>query len=120
MSLNLYKDTAVLTAVPEEQITLLFDGWLVALHEAEEAIRMGDVPAAHNALLRGQNLCGYLWSQVNKESPFADKTEAILAFLHREQIQANVEKSLERVTAVREIVEVLREAWEASRRRATR
>jgi flagellar protein FliS len=120
MSLELYKDTALVTAKPEDQISLLFDGWIVALHEAEAAIQRGDVPEAHNALVRGQNLAGYLWTQVNDQSPYAGQTRDVLSFLQREQVRANVEKSAQRVVGVREVVEALKGAWEASRQRAGR
>jgi flagellar protein FliS len=118
MSVDLYRTTAVTTAHPEDQVSLLFDGWQVALYEAECAIEAGNVPDAHNALIRGQNLAAFLWALVNPESPVARETQNVLAFLHQEQVRANVEKSKERVAGVRQVVEALAAAWEASRKGA--
>jgi flagellar protein FliS len=120
MSIEAYREARIATDKPEDQISLLFEGWLVALNEAELAIERGQVPEAHQALIRGQNLAGYLWSQVNPKSPFAAETEAVLAFLQQEMVRANVEKSKERVIGVREVVVALAEAWQASREAARR
>jgi flagellin-specific chaperone FliS len=117
MSVDIYRSTHALTADPEQAVSRLFQKWTVALHEAGMAIERGDIPAAHRALVLGQTLCGFLWSLVNTDHPLGEKTAAVLAFLHEEQVRANVEKSAERCERVREVVAILADTWELSRAR---
>lgn len=109
---NRYAREAVTTASPAKLVTLLYDRLLKDLHDAEAGLGARDIQATHNALTHAQEI---LWefhstldTSVWKEG---ENLKRIYEWAIDMLMNANMEKNLQRVVDVREVLEPLAEAW---------
>lgn len=109
---NRYAREAVTTASPAKLVTLLYDRLLKDLHDAEAGLGARDIQATHNALTHAQDI---LWefhstldTSVWKEG---ENLKRIYEWAIDMLMKANMEKNLQRVVDVREVLEPLAEAW---------
>ena len=109
---NRYAREAVTTASPAKLVTLLYDRLLKDLNDAEAGLGARDIQATHNALTHAQDI---LWefhstldTSVWKEG---ENLKRIYEWAIDMLMNANMEKNLQRVVDVREVLEPLAEAW---------
>ena len=107
-----YAADSVGTASPARLLTMLYDRLVRDLTVAGAAITAGDVPTANDELLHAQAIVSELASSLDVDA--WDGGPGLLQlyrFLQTELIAANVSKDAARVTACRDLVEPLRDAW---------
>ncbi|GMA41064.1 flagellar export chaperone FliS [Mobilicoccus caccae] len=109
---NRYAREAVTTASPAKLVTMLYDRLLKDLHDAEAGLGARDIQSTHNALSHAQDI---LWefhstldTSVWKEG---ENLKRIYEWAIDMLMNANMEKNLQRVVDVREVLEPLAEAW---------
>lgn len=109
---NRYAREAVTTASPAKLVTLLYDRLLKDLHDAEVGLGARDIQATHDALTHAQDI---LWEFHSTLDTSAWKEGENLKRIYEWSIDmlmnANMEKNLQRVVDVREVLEPLAEAW---------
>ena len=108
---NMYAKDKV-TTTPERLITMLFDRLVRDLVAAEQGIESGDVLSANNELVHAQQI---LWElvgalDVEKWSGAAQLNQLYL-WCVRELMLANSSKDIDKVRAVRGLLEPLAETW---------
>lgn len=104
-----YLPTAALTAV------------LQAVGEADRSIARQDVPTAHDALVRAQNILLVLRGSLNRAvaPELVDRLDQLYDFLIRELGQANIAKSRERLQPLVPVITTLRDAFSEAAAQAT-
>lgn len=109
---NQYAREAVTTASPAKLVTMLYDRMLKDLKDAEAGLGAHDVQGAHNALTHAQDI---LWEFHSTLDTSVWKEGENLKRLYEWSIDmlmnANIEKNLQRVIDVREVLEPLAAAW---------
>ena len=64
---NQYRKIAVTTARPEKLLIMLYDGLVIDLKQAKQAIERHDPATAHTYLLKGQNIITQLMATLKME-----------------------------------------------------
>ncbi|MHC4885030.1 MAG: flagellar export chaperone FliS [Planctomycetota bacterium] len=108
-----YLRTKVMTASKEQLVLMLFDGCIRFSEVAKKGWADKDLEAAHNAMVRAQNIVLELAVALDKEKggELAVNMAGLYNYCYRQLVDANIEHDPERVDEVIGIVRELREAW---------
>ena len=107
-----YARDSVTTASPVRLVTMLYDRLAGDLDDAELAITMANVPAAHAALRHAQDIVQELSSSLVVELwPGGAGLKSLYTWLIEQLVAANLSKDAAIVIRCREVVEPLCDAW---------
>ena len=109
---NRYLADTVATASPGQLLVMLYDRLVVDLTQAEDALRTSDHTTAAGRLMHAQDIVAELRAtlDVNVWDGAAGLAQ-LYGFLFSQLIKANIQRDPTLVTACREVVEPLRDAW---------
>ena len=112
-----YVANQVLTASPAELILMLFDEGIRTLKKTEADFALetpGRFELINNHLIHAQDVIRELSYSLDLEKggDVAKNLGRLYDFMLRHLIQANIEKKVQPVTEVREMVTTLRDAWQ--------
>lgn len=113
-----YKQNAVLTADPGQLTLLLYTGAARFARQAAEAIKKGDVPGAHQAIVRAQDIVFYLLSTVNTELEVGKNLASLYDYIHRRLVEANLKKDVSILEEVGNMLEDLSATWKEAIKQA--
>jgi len=109
---NRYVGTSVDTASPARLVTMLYDRLVRDLTTAEGSLAGSDIEGANSALIHAQEIIWELAAGLDPSKWSGGPALASLyQFILEELLDANVKKDAAKVSAVRELVEPLRDAW---------
>jgi flagellar protein FliS len=120
-----YRQSAVLTASPEQLVVMLYDGAVRFLRQAEVALGEGAVMHAYEKLGRGEAIIDELLATLNMDAgEVSERLQAIYVFCKKTLIEARLQRNAEKVGHVVALLTSLREAWsrlseQAAQRAAT-
>lgn len=119
MSANPYQQQAVATASPAQLVLMLYDGILGAMARARQAHAnegLAGLAVANRELQRAQDIVTELLVTLDREKggSVAQSLIRLYDFCLDRLIRANVSKDLELLDPVVEVVQNLRDAWEAA------
>ncbi len=107
-----YLREAVLTASPAMRLTMLYDQMLLDFRVADDGFDRGDLKAVNDALCNAQEILlalrGTLRTDLWAE---ADQLASLYLFLHRQLVEANLNKDREQARRVGEVVGDLASVW---------
>lgn len=106
-----YRQNAVLTADPGRLTLLLYTGAARFARQAAEAIKKGDVPGAHQAIIRAQDIVFYLLSTVNTELEVGKNLASLYDYFYRRLIEANLKKDASILEETSNMLEDLSDTW---------
>jgi flagellar protein FliS len=108
-----YLKTQILTASQEQLVLMLYDGAIRFCEGAKQGWQEENLEAAHNALVRAQDIVLELTYCLDKEAggELADQMAQLYTFCYRHLVEANVQRSASMVEEVQGILRELREAW---------
>lgn len=107
-----YLTDSVATASPAKLLLMLYDRLVVDLNRGEQALLAGDRPEANTHLKHAQDIITELHVSLDLEAwDGAPGLAALYAFVETELINANVRGDAAKVTAVRGLIEPLRDTW---------
>ena len=111
---NQYQQAAATTAGPAQLVLMLYDGALVRLEVAREAIEDGRNAAAHEALIRVQAIVDELTVSLDMErgGEVARNLIELYDYCTRQLVDANIHKDAGLVADVEAVVRELRDAWD--------
>lgn len=116
-----YAREAVSTASPARLLIMLYDRLVRDLVTAENALSQRDLAKASSELLHAQEIVLELRTSLDLTAwDGAAGLADLYTFLHQELVAANVTKDAARIATCREIVEPLRDAWQAAALQAVR
>lgn len=105
--------TAIMDATPHQLTALLFKALLDKLAIAEGAISRGDVPARCDAISKATNIVMELKSTLDLENggDVANELDRLYEFSVSELLDANSQKSIDKIRSVRAVISQINEAW---------
>jgi flagellar protein FliS len=107
-----YRQSAVLTATPEQLVVMLYDGAVRFLRQAEIAMREGAFLHSYEKLGRGEAIIDELIATLNMDTgEIAERLQAIYVFQKRTLIEARVQRDDVKIGQVVALLSSLREAW---------
>ncbi|MEW6573308.1 MAG: flagellar export chaperone FliS [Bacillota bacterium] len=106
-----YRENAILTASQERLALMLFEGAVRFTRQASEHINAKNTSAAHNLLVRAQNILEYLASTVNIEAEVGRNLALLYDFIHDRLIEANIKKDTKPLDEAISLLEDLRDTW---------
>jgi len=108
-----YRESAVLTATPEQLVVMLYDGANRFLTQSAVAMRDGRIGLSGEKLRRAEAIIDELHMTLDKErgGEIASRLEGIYVFCKRHLIEARIERDAGMIDKVSELLAELREAW---------
>ena len=111
---NAYRESAVLTATPEQLVVMLYDGARRFLYQAAVAMRNEDVQTAHVKLRRAEAIISHLRNTLDlDQGDIAARLQSIYLFCNRHLNQARIQRDPVKIEEVSSLLGELREAWGA-------
>lgn len=107
-----YKESAVLTAPPEQLVLMLYDGINRFLLQATVAMRAGNPMLCNGKLQRAEAIIDELIATLDHSAgEIADRLNALYLYSRRSLGEARIEKSPEKIEHVQGLIGELRDAW---------
>ena len=118
---NQYQQAAASTAGPAQLVLMLFDGALIRLEIARDAIGEGRKAAAHESLVRVQAIVDELSMSLDltRGGEVARNLAEIYDYCSRQLLEANIRKDAALVADVEAVLRGVRDAWDDGVVRAT-
>lgn len=107
-----YQQNAVLTADPGRLTLMLYNGAVRFTRDAVRHITAQDVPAAHEALVRAQDIVACLAGSVNEDYEVGRSLAALYDYIQRRLMEANTKKDQAIAAEAAGMLEELRDAWQ--------
>ena len=101
-----YLETRVLSATPAELTLMLYDGAIRFMSQYIVFVGAKDIQAAHNAIIRSQDIVSELLVTLDMKHEIADGMASIYVYCIERLTAANVKKEVE---PVQEVIELIRE-----------
>ncbi len=101
-----YMSQSVSASTPGEQIVMLFQHAALKLTKAIQCIDARDVPGAHNAIVRAQNIYQFLSDNLDMRYEISKSLYALYQFAVDELTTANIKKD---PAILRQILKMTRE-----------
>jgi flagellar protein FliS len=108
-----YKESAVLTAPPEQLVLMLYDGIHRFLFQATVAMRGGDYVMTNKKLQRAEAIIDELIATLDHEQggEISTRLNALYLYSRRTLGESRIEKSPEKIEHVQGLIRELRDAW---------
>lgn len=114
-----YRKTQIETATPPQLVLMLYEGAIRFCDRAFEAMKVQDLEAQNENLIKVQNILGELLAALNQEAggELAVNLRRIYLYLIEQLVLANLYDKQDTVVHVRDMLQSLRDAWaEASQK----
>jgi flagellar secretion chaperone FliS len=109
---NAYRDSAVLSATPEQLVVMLYDGAHRFLRQAGAAMREGNIERAHNVLRRAELIVAHLDGTLDHDQgKVADNLHSVYVFCLAHLNRGRMEQDPAKLDQVSNLLGELREAW---------
>jgi flagellar secretion chaperone FliS len=110
-----YRQSAVLTASPEQLVVMLYDGARRFLGQATVAMRAGDVETSHVKLRRAEAIISHLLETLDlDQGEIAGRLQSIYLFCNRHLNDARMQRDPQKIEQVNSLLGELRSAWSAA------
>ncbi len=107
-----YLRDAVATSSPQQVLVMLYDRLALDLERAQKAAAAGERESASDQLLHAQDIVLELLSSLQVDAwEGGPRLAALYNWLISELVQANIKLDTNRISACRQVVEPLRDAW---------
>ncbi len=108
-----YQKAAVNTLDQRKMIVLLYDGAIKFLSIAVNKLASGDGYESHVNMMRGKSIIAELLASLDMDrgGDIALNLQRLYAYMFNELIEANLERDVERIKQVVEMLKQLRDAW---------
>ena len=107
-----YLGDAVATASPQQVLVMLYDRLALDLERAQKAVAAGSREDASEQLQHAQAIVLELLSSLDVSAwEGGPRLAALYNWLIGEMVQANIKLDTNRISACRQVVEPLRDAW---------
>jgi flagellar protein FliS len=106
-----YTNSRILTASPAELTLLLYEGAIKFGNIAVVKIEAGDIPGAHDNIIRVEKIIDYFRETLDMKYPVAQDFERIYVYLSQRLIQANLKKDKEIMEEILTHLRSMRDNW---------
>lgn len=108
-----YLEVQVQTATPEKLVTMLYDGAIRFMRQAQKHLMAQEFSEVHNNLLRAQDILYELMANLDLESggEVAQNLHQLYDFMVNTLIDANIKKDSTKIEPVLAMLIDLRQTW---------
>ena len=108
-----YKQVQVKTANKEKLLIMLYQGCIKFLRLAKKSIEEEDIQGANNYIIRSQDIIRELMNTLDREKggEIATNLYSLYDFMNRQLIEANVNKDVEKIEVVEDMMMELLDSW---------
>ena len=106
-----YRRQDVLTAGPVDLIVMLYDALKKNIILGKRGITKNDVPGAHKALMKAQLILTELINSLDMNYEISNELLGIYEFALKGIADANIQKNIEPLEPIIEMVDEIRSAW---------
>jgi flagellar secretion chaperone FliS len=107
-----YRESAVMTASPEQLVVMLYDGANRFLLQSAAAMRQGSIGVAGEKLRRAEAIIDELVATLDMSvGDVAERLEALYLFFKRHLMAARLQQDPRKVDEVAALMRELRSAW---------
>ncbi len=113
---NQYKKAQITTASRGQVLLLLYEAAIKYVKKATAAIQKKDIAAKGAAIIKAHDIINELMNSLdhNIGGNIARDLERLYNFMTEQLIQANLENSADKLTAVQKLLETLHEGWKGA------
>ena len=108
---NKIKNNLIMTASPAELTLMLYEGAIKFGNQAITAINAKDIGEAHRLIVRVQDIIDELRGTLNFDFPIAEQMDRMYEFISFTLVEANIEKSAEKVETALIFIREFRDTW---------
>jgi len=111
--LNEYKRNAINTASQGELIIMLYEGAINAINEAEKKMHYSSYDIVNRQIKKAVNIIDELRASLDKKKggDIAERLESIYIYMNEQLINANMDKNIEPLKEIRDLLNQLLSAW---------
>lgn len=106
-----YKQQSILTMTAGEMVVKLYDAIITQGNRAIIAIEQKDYNTTNEALLRIQDIYSYLLTTLNTDYEIGKNLESLYYFFRQQTIDANINKDVQPIKKMVEMITGLRDAY---------
>ena len=106
-----YRENSIASARPEDLALMMYNGLMKFIAKAQEEIRSKSLEAAHNTLLRCQDIVFEFQYTLNMDYAVSNNLMLLYDYLYNRLIEANAKKDCEILDEVLGFVTELRDTW---------
>lgn len=106
-----YQQNSVLTASPQELTLMLYNGAIKFCNLGMEDIQNKELEKAHNDIIKAQNIINELQVTLDDKYPIAKEIRPLYDYISRLLVEANVEKSEQKLLEAKELIVQFRDLW---------
>lgn len=111
-----YRRTSVETLAPEKLLLLLFEAAIKDLVNARQAIGARDFNAAHNEIIKAENILVELMSTLNMDYEISGQLYALYDYMYNRLVEANLSKNSEILMEVEDFLKDLYDTFQEADR----
>lgn len=108
---NQYRMTSLQTANPGKLLLMLYDGLVVCLKQAKQAVEEKKMDQAHTSLIKSQDIITELMNTLNMDYDISESLYKLYDYQRQQLIEANIKKDAEIIGQVLKFVSDLRQTW---------
>lgn len=106
-----YNNNRILTASPAELTLMLYEGAIKFCNMAIAGIEQGDIPKAHQNIIKVENIITYLRQTLDMQYAVAQDFDNIYDYLGKCLVEANLKKDKEILEEVNRHLRSVRDTW---------
>jgi flagellar protein FliS len=108
---NRMLETKVMTATKEELTLMLYDGALKFCNQAIIAIEKKEPSKAHSLIVRVEDIIREFQITLNRDYDISAQLDTLYDYIYRRLVDANVQKSIDILSEVRDLIRDFRDMW---------
>ena len=109
---NVYKNNSVNYASKEQLLLMIVDGAVKFAKRAEIAIEEKNIKAAHENLIKTQDIFIELMATLDKKAgEWAEQLYKVYEFIHNKLVEANIKKDIKVMQEVMPLIQDVRDLW---------
>lgn len=106
-----YNNNRILTASPAELTLMLYEGAIKFCNMAIVGIEQGDIPKAHQNIIKTENIIAYLRQTLDMQYAVAQDFDNIYDYLGKRLVEANLKKDKDILEEVNRHLRSVRDTW---------
>jgi len=106
-----YADNALFTAPKEELALMLYDGALKFANQAVTALEAKDYAKVNEMIIRVENIIIEFQMTLDKKYEVSNNLNLLYDYMYRRLLDANIQKEMEPLVEVRDMIRELRDTW---------
>ncbi|MDW2876660.1 MULTISPECIES: flagellar export chaperone FliS [Bacillaceae] len=112
--IEIYKNNQLQTAPAKELVRFLLEAGIAYIQKASADIKSGNIAERNDSLKKAQLIVSELSLCVNGEAEGGSETAAVLNFIYRQLIMANIDAELQPLQEAEEYLREILRVWQES------